>query len=453
MASIDNFVTVTITKDTATLTRVGFGLPAMLTYNTAQIPLAALYGSVDEMTTPTGPFATNSREIAIATAIFSQNPKPTGVIVLRRASAPLRTVTVTPVTDATAGKPFATQAYSITLGDGTSAPETFTFTTDATPTVAEITLGLVTAINLGGVDVLATDGTTDFQIESAASPGGAATAGVPFTMAVDRTLMTQEDDTADPGLAADLAAARLVNDDWYLLLSDATSKLEITVIGAAIGALFRGYIAESADDDILTVVTTDIASTQQTLAAERTWVMSHPLPHGSPGGAWAGKQLPNDPGSSTWAFKTLTGIAAQAYTAAEIAFLDSKNCNYYTTVAGVNTTVNGKAASGEFIDIVRGIDWLRQRMKENVFRPFVTTPKISFEDEGIQTIVNEVEGTLRLGKSRKLIAKSPAFVVTAPRASAVSSANKAARLLPDVTFTAPLSGAIHKTTIVGRVTV
>ncbi|KKK81530.1 hypothetical protein LCGC14_2812500, partial [marine sediment metagenome] len=62
MASLDSIVTITITKDTATLSRVGFGLPAMLVYGTAQTELAKLYGNIDEMITPAGPTAAESRE-------------------------------------------------------------------------------------------------------------------------------------------------------------------------------------------------------------------------------------------------------------------------------------------------------------------------------------------------------------------------------------------------------
>ena len=453
MASLDSIVTITITKDTATLSRVGFGLPAMLVYGTAQTELAKLYGNIDEMITPAGPFAAESREIAIATAVFSQSPKPTGIVVLRRATAPLRDVTFTPVTDATAGKPFANFAYSTKLGDGVNVPETFTFTTDVTPTVAEITAGLVALINAGGIDVLATDGTTDFTVESAASPGGLATAGIPFTAEVDRSLITQAETTPDPGIVPDLAAARQVNDDWYALVTDATGPAEIAALATAVGALKRVYIAESADDDVIGSGGGDIASTLQTAAHERTALFSHPKPHTSPAGAWVGVVLPNIPGSLTWKFKTLTGIDTIGYTTAEGSQLDGKAANYYTIISGLRITTEGVVASGEFLDTIRGLDQTAQLMQENVFRVLKVNPKVSFTDPGIQLIVNEVEGVLDQKVADDFIAADPAFVVDFPRASEVDTNTKALRTLPDISFTATLSGAVHKVELRGRVTV
>ncbi len=453
MASLDTVVTIVITKDTATLSRVGFGLPAMLTYNTAQTELAKLYGNIDEMLSPAGPFVATSREIAIATAIFSQNPRPTGVVVLRRATAPLRDVIFTPVTDVTAGKPFANFAYSIKLGDGVNIPETFTFTTDVTPTVAEITAGLVALINAGTIDVLATDGTTDFTVESADAPGGSATAGIPFTAEVDRSLITQAETTPDPGIVADLAAARQVNDDWYALVTDATSAAEIAALATNIGTLKRVYIAESADDDVIGPGSGDIASTLQTAAHERTALFSHPKPHTSPAGAWVGVVLPNIPGSLTWKFKTLTGIDTISYDTAEGAQLDGKNANYYTLIAGLQITTEGVVSSGEFLDTVRGIDQTSQLMQENVFRVLKVNPKISYTDAGIQIIVNEVEGVLDQKVSDDFLASDPAFTVDFPRARDVDKNTKALRTLPDITFSAFFASAVHKVELRGRLSV
>ncbi|KKM68185.1 hypothetical protein LCGC14_1463400 [marine sediment metagenome] len=454
MGSLDQVVTISITKDTATLTRVGFGTPAILTYNVLQAELAKLYGSIDEIQAPAGPFPSTSREVAMATAIFAQNPKPAGVVLLRRPTAPTRKVTYTPITDVTAGKPFALFAYSITLRDGVNS-ETFIFTTGATPTVAAITLGLVTLINAGTVNVKATDGVADFAVESAATPGGVVTPGVPFTSQVDRALITQAESTVDPGIGADLAAARLANDNWYALMSDATSPAEIESLAVAIRPLAKIYLADSSDDDILGPGSSDIGSTLQASAEERTLLFSHPeVGTDAPSCAWAGRQLPSDPGSTTWKFKTLTGVTAQQYSAAEIANLDGKSVNYYTPIAGLNITIEGVMASGEFVDIVRGIDALEQRMQENVFRVFVVSQKVSYTDLGIQTQVNAIEGTLRsFTGDDNLLAPTPPFVVTFPRASEVDPNDKASRLLTDIDFTATFSGAVHKTEIRGRVTV
>ena len=458
MADIDRHVDVTISKDTATVSRVGFGTPAMLTFHTKFPELAREFGDLDEVQAPGGPFPTTSREVAIATAMFAQNPKPSKIAILRRATAPTRDVDLTPITDAVAGKPFALFLYQITIDDFEGQKETFDFTTDVTPTEAEIIAAFETAINAGTVNVTATDNVTFLTIEKSATPGGGAAPGVPFGLEVDRTLFTQIDNTVDPGITADLAAARLVNDDWYGLVSDASGEDEITSLGTAVEALLKIYGAESADDNVLTSAVDDIGTVLAAANLDRTFLITYRRPHISPSGAWQGKKLPSDPGSTTWKFDTLATIAVEDFLSSELTFLDSKNVNYYTLVAGLAITAEATMASGEFIDITRGIDALTARMKENVFRALKVNPKVPITKAGIQIVVNEVEGTIRAfqptpSRPGALIALEPPPVVTFPDPSDININDRASRLLPLITFTATLAGAVHKTEIRGRVTV
>ncbi len=442
MASIDTIVQVTITKDTATVSRVGFGTPGLLVYHTTFPEAARVYGSLQEMTDDG--FATTDRAYLMATAIFAQSPKPAQIVVGRRSNAPLRDVKLTPQAPL-----LASTAYTVTI-NGTD----FTFTTDVDPTVAEITAGLVALINAGTEDVLATDNTTDLDIEKAATPGGVATAGIPFTVEFDTTQFTIADNTTDPGIAADLTAMRAVNDTFYGLVSDALSAAEISALSTPIEAAKKIYIAESQDSDILGSGSSDIASTLQASALDRTAVAYHPaagVEHY--GSAWLGDRLPSDPGSSTWKFKTLATVEAYELSTGEQANADGKNANHYQPVAGINITAEGVMSGGEYIDVTRFIDWLEARLKEDVFRTLAVNPKIPYTDLGIQTVVNDVEGVLKEGITRGGLAADPAPFVTAPRATEIAASTKATRVLPDIEFQATLAGAIHKVQINGRVTV
>lgn len=441
MGALDNIVDVQITKQTATVSRVGFGIPAILTYHTRFAGNAVRYGSLSEMTD--AGFAVTDRAYKMASAIFSQNPKPTAVIVGRRGTAPLRDVKLTPKTPLLASTP-----YDIVING-----ETMAYTSDATPTAAEITLGITGAVNGGGENVLATDNSTDLDIESADAPGGSATAGVPFEIEFDPSLWEFNDNTPDAGFATDIANMRLANDDWYGLVTDGLGAAEITAIATAIEAIPKIYSAETQDSDVPDSGSSDIASTLKAGAYERTFLMYHYDPDPSVAAAWLGKQLPTDPGSTTWAFKTLATVAVISLTDGEESNLRTKNCNFYQTVAGVNITQTGQVASGEYIDTIRFIDWLTARLKEAVFRTLALNPKIPFTDLGIQTIVNDVEGVLREGATAGGIDGAEPITVTAPRASEVDANTKASRTLPDVNFIATLAGAIHKVEIRGSVIV
>lgn len=177
--------------------------------------------------------------------------------------------------------------------------------------------------------------------------------------------------------------------------------------------------------------------------------------------AWEGRVLPLDPGSETWAFKTLAGVTVDTLTDSEQNFLDGKNGNYYIQVAGINITKNGKMAGGEFIDVVRFRDWLQARIEEDVFAILANSDKVPYTDGGIAIIESALRKVLREGQqvggiipdfvnsSNVLV---PGFTVTVPSAADISDSDKATRTLRDVEFTAQLAGAIHAVEIFGTIT-
>lgn len=441
MSSIDKHVDVQITKETATVSRVGFGTPAVLTYHTRFAEVYRLYGGLSEMVDDG--FATSDLAYKLTAAIFAQSPRPSQVVVGRRATAPTRDVKLTPKSPV-----LASTAYAVSI-NGTA----FSFTSDVTPTVAEITAGLVALIDAGSENVNATDNTTDLDIESADVPGGTPTAGAPFTVEFDPALFDFNDNTADAALDTDLNTLLAATTDWYGLVVDAWDATNIADVAGVIESADTPHLfsAETQDSDVVDAGSSDIGSTLQTSAYERTFLTYAYDLDPSPAAAWIGKQLPTDPGSTTWKFKTLATVAASSLTTGEIAQADAKNVNTYTTVGGQNMTAEGVCCSGEFIDVVRFVDWLTARMSENVFRALKINPKIPFTDSGIQAIVAEIEGVLRQGIFNGGINPDEDLIVTAPLAADVDANTRASRTLPDLEFIATLAGAIHKTVIRGKV--
>lgn len=439
-SAIDKHVDVQITKETATVSRTGFGTPAVLTYHTRFPEVYRTYGSLTEMTDDG--FATTDLAYKMVAAIFSQSPKPPQVVVGRRATAAIRDVKLTPKTPL-----LASTAYTVSI-NGTD----FTFTTDATPTVAEITAGLVALIDAGTENVDATDNTTDLDIEAADAPGGTPTAGAPFHIEFDHKQFTFNDNTLDASLDTDIATLAGATDDWYGLCVDLFDAVNIADAAVAIEALVKIFAAETQDTDVVESGSSDIASALQTSAYDRTFLMYNHTLDPSPAAAWLGKQLPTSPGQTTWKFKTLATVAVSSLTTGETTYADGKSCNTYQTVGGINITQEGVMASGEFIDVTRFIDWLTARTKENVYRALAVNEKIPYTNSGIQTIVAEIEGVLRQGIFNGGINPDEDYLVTAPLASEVSAATRATRVLTNVRFLATLAGAIHKTVIRGTVT-
>lgn len=445
--SLQTIVNVQITKATAALTRVGFGTPLLLVHHDAVSDVAKVYTDLKGMTDDG--FLTTDLAYKAATAIFSQNPKVGQIVVGKRTRQSTRIIRATPKAPL-----LPTTLYRLTI-NGVN----FDYTTDATPTAAEITLALTTSIDGGSVNVNAVDNTTDLTVQRAASPGGAAEAGEPFTLEYDKALWTVIDETPDPGLAADIADVRDVNDDWYGVTGDWFGQAEATVVSAAIEPLQRIHGWASQDTDVLDGgSSTDAFSDLKAAAYERSFGMWHTKPHQFPAAAWIGVMFPFDPGAATWKFKTLSGITFDAFTGAELTALVAKNANHYVSVSGLNMTAEGVAHQGEFIDTVRGLDFVAQRIAEDVFRHLKVNPKIPYTDAGAASVQSIVDGVLQSatvpgGGSGQIFTDDPAPVVTVPAVADVDANTRATRTLPDVNFTATLSGAVHKVEVSGTVTV
>jgi len=217
----------------------------------------------------------------------------------------------------------------------------------------------------------------------------------------------------------------------------------------------------SDDDSNIISGTGDIAEYIETNNYDRSLVLYHPdadLTASDPYAemAWAGFMFTYDPGFATWCHKRLSAVPAYQLTDGQRTTALGKNANLFEEIAGVDVTRFGTVGSGEYIDIIRGTDWLEARIQERVYTVLLNNPKLPFTDQGIQAVVGEVVGALQEAVTVQLLAPpdeegNPSFVVTYPRASEVSAADKAARLLPDINFTAKYAGAIHKTEINGTI--
>ena len=133
--------------------------------------------------------------------------------------------------------------------------------------------------------------------------------------------------------------------------------------------------------------------------------------------------------------------------------METKKANYYITVAGVSIVMNGQVSGNEWIDTIRGIDWLEARMKERLFSALINAPKIPYTDNGVAIIEAGVRAQLAEGIRVGFLAADPAPEVTVPKVADIDPAQKAARILPDVSFSATLAGAIHEIEIDGVVSV
>jgi hypothetical protein len=494
-----NIITVSVTRATASLTRRGFGTPLLLVTHDTIPDIAKIYGSLDEMLTDG--FLTTDQAYKLAAALLGQNPKVAQFVLGKRQNQPTRIVRLDP-----GATPVASTLYRVTV-NGTN----FDYTTDAVPTPAEITdssTGLVawlnqpawvtlTTYNLGDhvradnkiyvcvvagdsgatgpsgtgsgqvdgtvtwdyqgpeQDVRGVDNTGTLDIQSADAPGGSALAGIPFSLTFDRLLFSGKDNTPDAGIAADLAAVRNVNDTWYGVTGDWYDEATADAMAAAIAPLFKIHLWSCQDTDVLDpAVDTDAFSVLNGKAYERSGGVWKSDPHNGIMAGAIGRLFPSDPGKNTWKFKTIVGQTADEFTEGEITALTAKKANHYLENFDLPMFAEGVMHVGEFIDIIRGTDFIIQRIKEDNYLLFKNSDKVPYTDAGYGAIQGTTLAVLLSttkdgGGSGQILTASPAPTVTVPLVADVNPNTRAQRRAVDIQFRGTYAGAIHFADIVG----
>lgn len=327
-----------------------------------------------------------------------------------------------------------------------------TFTASTTD-LADACNGLAAAINALTTDVDA-DASSGTEVVCTTQTEGRL---VRFDQVSDALAL--RDTTADPGVEADLAALLAADADWYGLVLDSNGADEVMAAAGWCQTNKKLLVAQSADTGCGDPAeTTDVLSMLRDAAMTRTVAFYYPALAGEwPSAAVLGSRMPVAPGSDTWAFKRLLGVTAlpiptTAYEA--VVSTDerpAKNGNVYAEAEGTAFVYPGMTSGGEWADLVRGLDWLRSRLRAADMAVNLANEKIAFSDEGIRLKVAAVYGVLAEGVAVGLLAADPKPTATAPLAKNVPQAKRAARRLPDVNFTARANGAIQSADITGTV--
>lgn len=436
--SLDNHVSVTITKEIASLTRAGFGVPLIAAYHTVSDDRVLTYEAATALAAMVSDgFSVDSGAYLCAQALLSQDPRVSTLKIGRRASAPVETVRVTP-RNTTVGF-----VYSFRV-DGTE----ITYTVLGDDTVALIIDALQPQIDaLAGV--ACADNTTHATITT---PGTGDLCSVVSYLRDEDLLL--ENLTADPGLAADLAAIEAEDAAWYGLLLDSNSPAEILVAAAFAEARKIQFSCSVYDSECRrSTVTDDVLSQLSAAGYTRTVPIYSENALQYAGAAWMGNRFPHDPGSDTWAYKTLGGVTVSPLRASERSAILAKGANVYTQVAGVSVTYPGVSAEGEYADITRFIDWLHARMQEDIFGELVARQKIPYTDAGAAILVNRVQARLDDGVDVGGLSPDPRPVATSKKVAEMSPVDRANRVGPDITFRGHLAGAIHTVGVIGTVAV
>jgi hypothetical protein len=444
VASLSNHVSITISQDSVGIARAGFGVPMILSATANWVERIRFYSGLSEVAQDFA--STSSAEYLAAQAIFSQSPRPERIAIGRSALPPTQQYTLAAT---------ARDSYTYTVGvegDGVTSTEV-SYTSDSSATLTEIHTGLVAALNaVAGNNYLAVlDGTPSNPFTVTADA-----AGEWFSISVKPTDIAIAQTHADPGVATDLAAIATEDSSWYALCTLYNSDAYVKAAAAWVEANKKIYIFDINESEAVTDASDGTQGTLddlKTLGYARTMGAYYPEPAAMMAAAWMGRVLPLEPGSETWKFKSLAGVGATNLTSTQRTNVVNRNANSIETVAGVKVTFNGTTSDGDFLDVQRGLDWLEDDMSVRVMGMLAGLDKVPYTDAGVALIQAQVIASLQSAVAKGILTSDPAPVVTVPKVANVSPSDKAARILPDVKFSATLAGAIHKVNITGVVSV
>ena len=301
--------------------------------------------------------------------------------------------------------------------------------------------------------VSVTDNTTSMDVASAV-------AGQWLRHTISTTVksaeLTLEERTADAGttLATDLTAILAADDDWFgLIVVDGGGATQQLLAAAWAETNQKLLGVDTFDTAAATSATTDVLTYLAAASYYMTAAMYHRQGDGYfPAARWFGRMLPVDPGTETWALKTLAGLPVDNLTGTERTQLKAKHANFYVRVSGLLLTFGykngGVSAQGRFIDLVRYVLFLNARIQEAVIAPLANNEKVPLDDFGITIISGEVRGVLKAGEAAGSLRN---VVLDVPLIDEVPEADRAERILSGLEWDAIYIGATHKARITGRI--
>lgn len=444
MGSLSQHITINIAKGTVGLKRNGYGTMLIASANASFPERARIYTDLSGMVDDG--FAETSPEWRAAAAAWSQRPKMPRIMIGRLANKPTLVYTIA------VSQTLNSHTYQLEVSGPGMADTTVSYTSDANATSAEIAAGLVAALNaVTGNNFIAAGATSPFTV-TADAPGGWFSLGLVNDGSAPNDLeiaMTH----ADAGIAADLTAIKLAAPSWYALHTIYNSKATVLAAAAWTEAneVLYGVAVNDTDAITTTVGNADTLDALKSQNYDRTHGWYHPTPGEFLDAAIMGRCLPLDPGAETWKWKNLNAVTTVALTATHAANLRARNANTYEELAGRGATWEGTAASGEFIDYTRSVDWLKDDMQKSIAEVLMAADKISYDEGGIELIANPMRASLARAVRKKVLAANPPPEVEKPNLDDISESDRANRILPDMKWSGRGAGAIHNVDVDGTI--
>lgn len=333
MARVNEIVTINISRETRGVSRQGFGTPLFI--GTTGFGTGERVRTYSSVTQAEEDFAEGDPELVALRRYFGQQVSPTFVKVGYHDTAAVASVTY----EVTAGG----TEYAVTV-DGAEV----SYTPEVGATVQEIVDGLEQAYRDAAIDgrfVDNSDGT--FTLIPADFNN--------FTYSTTTTELTETENIETYADAYGYIKSQ--DDDFYFVNAETHEPADVEALAEIVEAEKRIYVTStSAAQAKNSLVTSDIGSVLQAKDLARTVVIFAEDDTEYPECAIVGLQAPKDPGSTTWKFKSVSGVTVSRLSTTESLTLKGtrfdygKGYNTYENIGGRNIFAEGRMVNGEFID-------------------------------------------------------------------------------------------------------
>lgn len=170
-------------------------------------------------------------------------------------------------------------------------------------------------------------------------------------------------------------------------------------------------------------------------------------------GAYGGRTV----GSLNFHDLVVSGLTADDWTAADIATFTRGNAMLYVLKANnIAQTTNGKTASGQYIDVIMGIDWIASQVRSELQNLLTETAKVTYDAAGIALMQSVVDNVMQTAYANGIIDTNDAtqaadYTVTALNRADLDQDDINKRIYNGLSYRYVPSGSVDMINVFGTV--
>ncbi|MBM9576952.1 DUF3383 family protein [Leptospira sp. 201903070] len=244
-------------------------------------------------------------------------------------------------------------------------------------------------------------------------------------------------------------------DAWFKTIATTHDKTELHALGDYLASIEKMFFACTDDVSVLT-------------GRNSIWeyFILHKNPDSFPEAAWVGNSAPRRVGSYNYAYLPLDGVVNSGYGNSQVSSIFSENGNLIVDFGGKQVPFPGISTGQVYADVVENRAWLKARLRENITSLFLNSDVVPYTIQGIQMIEARmrevfvqagVQGIIapvetEADKTRSDLGDYQYKINLPETIDEIPTNDRNNRILPNITFSCRLRGAINEVDIDGELT-